>query len=222
MTPLPWSHSALEDFVNCPRAFHAKRVAKTHKEEPTEQLLWGNRVHKAFELRIKDGTPLPAELEEHEEFLLRLATMTGEQHAERKIALDRRMQPCSFFDKEVWFRGVIDFTALRENHALVVDYKTGKPHSKFRQLKTNALHIFAEFPSVQSVDVRYYWTTTGTTTGEVYKREQAPAMWAEIAPDLKQYAQAFKTESFTPRQSGLCKGWCVVTECEFWGRKRAK
>jgi hypothetical protein len=39
-------------------------------------------------------------------------------------------------------------------------------------------------------------------------------------PDLKQYATAFKTDVWQPRQSGLCNGWCPVTECEFWKPKR--
>ena len=37
-----------------------------------------------------------------------------------------------------------------------------------------------------------------------------------------QYAQAFKTDTWQPRPSGLCNGWCPVKTCEFWQPKRNK
>lgn len=220
MKPLPWSYTALDDFVNCPRAYHAKRVAKTVKEEKTEAIIWGEVVHKHFENRQKDGTKLPPELHEHEEFMERLERMPGVHHTERKIALDRKTQPCGFFDADVWFRGVIDYSKMHENIALLIDYKTGKPHSKFQQLKLFALHTFAENPAIDLVEVRFYWTKTCTTTGEIYRRNQIADLWATFVPNLKQYAQAFKTDTWQPRPSGLCNGWCPVKDCEFWKPRR--
>lgn len=221
-TPLPWSFTSLEDFVNCPRAYYEKRVVKSVKEEESEAIIWGNRVHKAFENRIKHGTPLPEELQAHEKYLQSLAQRDGKIDAERKIALNTKARPCGFFDKDVWFRGVIDFSNVSGDTALLVDYKTGKPHSKFKQLKLFAIHTMAEYPEVESVQVKFYWTQTETQTGETYTREQIPAIWSEFAPDLKQYVSAFKTDTWQPRQSGLCYGWCPVTSCEFWKPKRQK
>lgn len=220
MTPLPWSHTALDDFVNCPRAFHAKRVIKTIKEEKTEAMIWGEWVHKQFENRQAHNTPLPPELAEHEEYMLRLENMSGEAFTERKIALNRKAEPCGFFDKDVWYRGVIDYTKITGNTALVVDYKTGKMHSKYQQLKSFALSTFAMFPEVFRVDVRYYWTQTKQATGEQYTRVMIPQLWQVFTPDLKQYVEAFKTDTWQPRPSGLCRGWCPVTDCEFWKPKR--
>lgn len=223
MKPLPWSPTSLDDFVNCPRAFHAKRVEKRFQEEQSEQMIWGTYVHKAFELRQAEGKPLPQELEHHEAFMLRLALIPGQQWTERQVGLSKKGQPCGFFDKEnVWFRCVIDFTKVDDKKAMVVDYKTGKPHTKFKQLKLNALHIFAEFPSVEEIEVKYYWTKTETTTGERYTRDQIGKLWGEFMPDLKQYASAFKNDIWQPRQSGLCNGWCPVSDCEFWKPKRVK
>ena len=45
-------------------------------------------------------------------------------------------------------------------------------------------------------------------------------IWKKFIPDLRQYAEAFKTDTWQPRQSGLCNGWCPVKECEFWKQKR--
>lgn len=221
--PAPWSHSALEDFKSCPRAFYEKKVAKSVEEEKTKELLWGERVHKLFELRQRDKQPLPDELAEHEPYMQRLESLPGVAYTERKVALNTSQKPCAFFrDNDIWFRGVIDYSKIHENHALIVDYKTGKPHSKFGQLKLFAIYSFIENPQIDTVQVRYYWTSTKTTTEDTYGREQVPQMWEEFFPDLRQYAQAFKQEIWQPRPSGLCNGWCPVKTCEHWKPKKNK
>lgn len=222
MKPLPWSFSSLDDFVNCPRSFYEKRVAKSVKEERSEQIIWGEQVHKAFELRQLKGTPLPEELAEHEPFMKRLKAMPGLKWTEQKIALNRRTEPCEFFAEDVWWRGVADYKAVHREFGVIVDYKTGKQHSKFKQLKLFAIHTFAEHPDVEHVDVMFYWTKTKTTTGERYSRDQIADLWASFVPDLRQYAQAFKEDVWQPRPSGLCNGWCPVKDCEFWKPKRNK
>lgn len=222
MRPLPWSHTGLSDFVNCPRAFAEKRVYKTVKEERGEEAIWGERVHKHFEERLVDGVVLPDELDRHEEFLARLEAEPGVLTVEQKIALDIRAQPCEFFGRDVWYRGVIDAKKVNGAYAHVVDHKTGKMKSCFKQLKGFALHTFAAHPEVQTVRAEYYWTQMLVTTGETYTRDMVPDLWKTFSPDLKQYAQAFKEEVWQPRQSGLCNGWCPVTTCEFWKPKRRR
>ena len=224
-TPLPWSHTALEDFVNCPRAYYEKRVAKSVKDEETEAMRWGTRVHKMFEDRQKFGvkkSPLPDDMQVHEILMYNLDMEPGVLTAEQKVGLDRRLNPCSFFDKQVWFRGIIDWMKVDGDRALVVDYKTGKVHSKFKQLALFALHTFQQYPEVNTVKVKYYWTQAVISTPKEYTRDQIPELWRMFVPDLKQYVEAFKTDTWQPRQSGLCNGWCPVTACEFWKPKRNK
>lgn len=220
MTPLPWSPSSLSDFVNCPKSYYEKRILKSVKQEDSEENIWGNRVHKAFEERHRDGTPLPDDLEAHEAFMLRLTVLPGQHYVEQKIALNAKLEPCGFFDPLVWMRAIIDYVKVRDNRALIVDYKTGKPHSKFGQLKLNALWVFQAHPEVDRVDVMYYWTKTMTTTEQTYRRADVPEMWKEFIPDLKQYKEAFRTDTWQPRQNGLCHGWCPVQTCEFWRPKK--
>ncbi len=222
MHPLPWSHSRLEDFKNCPRAFAEKQVYKSVVEEQNEASIWGNRVHKHFEERLTSGVVLPPELEIHEPYLQRLYGMPGQMFVEERVALNRKAEPCGFFDEDVWFRGVIDFMKIFNGHATIIDHKTGKHHSKFGQLRLFALHTFIAHPEVGSARADYYWTQTMTKTGEGYARSQVPQLWAPFLPDLKQYAQAFKEELWQPRPSGLCNGWCPVLDCEHWKPKRRK
>lgn len=222
MTPKAWSHSALSTFENCPRQFYELRVAKSVQDTKGEAVIWGEQVHAHFEDRIGKQTPLPADLACHESYLAWLEAQPGDQYVEERIALDTSMQPCPFFGQNVWYRGVIDYLKVAGVSARVVDYKTGKKHSKFGQLKLFALHTFIKFPEVETVRADYYWTQTMTTTGETYHRADMDAMWQEFVPALRQYAEAFRTDVWQPRQSGLCNGWCPVTACEFWRPKRQR
>jgi hypothetical protein len=222
VTPKPWSHSALEDFKNCPRSFAEKRIFKSVVETKGEATVWGEEVHKHFEDYAQSGVALPPVLEVHAPFLRSLMTKPGAHGVEQKIALNNKGQPCAFFDPDVWYRGVVDWMTVAGTEALLIDYKTGKYHTKFQQLRLFALHTFAAYPAVQSVRAEYYWTLTLTTNRENYTRDMIPKLWAERIPDLRQYAEAFKTDTWQPRQSGLCNGWCPVETCEFWRPKRRR
>jgi RecB family exonuclease len=222
MRPQPWSFSSLEDFSNCPRSFHEVRILKSVPKQPeTAEQLWGTRVHKWFEERQLEGKPLPAEVAHHEPFMVRLAKLPGDATVERKVALTKDRTPTGFFGKDVWWRGVIDFQKVDTGVATVVDYKTGKQKDKPDQLILFALYTFAEHPRVQIVNTYYYWTQTAALTQAVYTRDQISSLWAKFVPTLRQYVEAFKTDTWQPRPSGLCHGWCAVTHCEHWKPKKA-
>lgn len=222
--PAPWSYSALSDFNNCPKQFYEKRVIKSVVDEGSEHTEWGTRVHKHFEDRQLLGTPLPPELAMHEPYMQRLDAFPGKLYAERKVALNTKREPCDFFDPNVWWRGVIDWTKidLVNRKGRIRDYKTGKMHNKFDQLKLFAVHTFYQYPEIEEITVAYYWTKDQLTTGETYYRHQIDSIWSEFIPALRQYVEAFKTDTWQPRPSGLCNGWCPVTTCEFWKPKRRK
>lgn len=222
MRPAPWSHSRLDDFKNCPRAFYEKNIAKSVVEEKGEATKWGEQVHKHFEDRLAHGVVLPPILEVHEPYLAKLESLPGQGYVEHRIAFDTRAAPCEFYGDDVWFRGVIDYLKVNGAQALVIDHKTGKFHQKFQQLSLFALWTFAAFPQVQTVRAEYYWTQTRAHNGNTYHREYAQQLWTPLVPDLRQYAQAFQEDTWQPRQSGLCNGWCPVTDCEFWKPKRKK
>lgn len=215
--PKPWSHSALEAFKNCPRQYHAVRVIKSVVETEGPQATWGKEVHKHFEDRLANGVVLPAALEMHEEFLARLEALPGQQFVEQQIALNTNGQPCEYFADDVWFRGVIDYLKIDGDHARVIDYKTGKQHQKLQQLFLFTLYVFAAYPQVQSVRAEFYWTQSRSLVGVTCTRENIDGLWAVFIPDLKQFAQAFREDIWQPRQSGLCRRHCPVTDCEFNG-----
>ena len=222
MTPLPWSFTALNQFITCPRQYEAQRITKTVQDVKGEAAIWGEWVHKQFENRLRDGTPLPEKLADHVEYMERLANEPGKHYVEQKVALNKQGAACSFFDKDVWSRGVIDFMAISGNYALIVDHKTGKMKSDSKQLKLFAIYTMHTYPQVNNVDTRYYWTQHKQATGAQYSRHQLPALWQDFLPSLRQYKEAFETDTWQPRQSGLCAGWCAVTGCEYWKPKHIK
>ncbi len=220
MKPIPWSFTGINQFINCPRQFEAVRVSKTVKESQGDAQLWGEYVHKQFENRQRDGTPLPSDLLEHELYMLQLETLPGTHLCEQKVSLNKNLQACGFFANDVWNRGVLDFVAINHHVATIVDFKTGKVKPDLKQLALFALFIFHTYPQVTQCLTKYYWTQTKTETTEEFLRGRIPEIWAKFLPDLKQYNEAFKTNTWQPRQSGLCHGWCPVSECEFWKPKR--
>jgi hypothetical protein len=224
MTPLPWSPTTIDTFVTCPFQYHGKYVTKEFKEDEnnkTTEQKWGIWVHKQFEDRLAVGTPLHPDLASHEWFMQALESAPGVLNTEQKAALDKKMRPCSFFDRNVWLRMIIDVTIIDNDHARMVDYKTGKPHRKFKQLMLNALYTFALYPSVQTIQCDYYWTKDGTLTGEMYQRDEIDKLWGHFIGDLRQYKEAFKTDTWQMRPSGLCRGWCPRTDCPHWKPKRS-
>jgi hypothetical protein len=218
--PKPWSFSIISEFANCPWQYHEKRISKTVVEAKSAEQLWGTNVHKVFENRQRYQRPLPHDLREHEPYMAKIEAWAGTLGVESQIALNKKILPCGYWDDDAWFRGVMDFCKIDGATARLVDYKTGKRKEKWEQLMMVAIYIFIKYPAVQTIDARFYWTVDKTDSRKVWGRAETPALWGSFIGDLKQFAQAFKTDTWQKRPSGLCP-WCPVTSCEFWKPRRA-
>ncbi len=226
MKPKAWSHSALDAFENCPRQYYETKVVSPTKYPfvDTVETVWGREVHKQFENYILHGAPLQADLEVHRDFLDAFVGQPGELAGEERIALDVNMQQCAYFSKtqQVWYRGQVD-ARKRDRSAgtsHILDHKTGKVKNDYTQLKGFAMWEFLTQPDIHTCKVEFYWTQIRGCNGETYYREQLPEIIQFFAAKLHRYADAFLTDTWIPRQSGLCAGWCPVTDCEFWRPKR--
>lgn len=225
MTPRPWSHSQLDKFETCPKQYYETTIAKRWPFQTTQEMEWGKRVHRDFEHYLLNGTALPADVAMHQEFLDRFKDQPGELAGEERIALDRNLRPCKYFgDDTIWYRGQVD-ARKRDRQAgfsHILDHKTGKVKNDYAQLKGFALHEFLTQPDIHTIRAEYYWTQIRGTNGETYTREQLPQLWAFFLPKLDRWADAHITDTWVPKQSGLCAGWCPVTTCEFWRPKRVR
>lgn len=229
MKPLPWSFSSLSDFNNCPKAYYEKRIAKSVVDPPNEAGLWGDYVHREFQKYLEwedqpawDGTPavLPGNLVQYQPYLESLKRISGRMLVECKYAIDLAQQPCDFFAENVWCRSILDVLVLDGALANIIDHKTGKMKPDSRQLKLSALMVFAHHPEVEVVKTGFAWLKDVQLTKDEFLRDAVTPLWEEFVPDLSTYARAFAREEFPPRPSGLCHGWCPVTDCEFWKPKR--
>jgi hypothetical protein len=225
MKPLPWSPSALDTFRNCPEQYHHRYVLKDlPPEEKSAEQIYGESVHEAFADRQRPKrTRLPSNLyEAHEPFMRILDVQPGRLFVEHKVALAKDLAPCDWDDEAVWCRMIIDYLRVdaRSRYAWIVDYKTGRPHRKFNQLVIYALWTFQEFGYVDSIEVTFYWTKSGLTTNKTWSRDQVPELWNELVGDLRQYKEAYRSDTWQMRPSGLCNGWCPVIGCKYWRPKR--
>jgi hypothetical protein len=226
MKPPAWSHSALDAFESCPKQYHQTKILKRYPFVETREVIWGREVHTAFENFLLYNSPLRADLQMHAEFLTDFRNLPGELKGEERIALDTSLQRCDYFDKrrQVWYRGQIDAVKrhLEAGTSYILDHKTGKVKNDFTQLKGFALFELLTQPAVHTVKVEFYWTQIRGSNGETYTRADLPSLLGFFRPKLDRYADAHLRNEFPAKPSGLCNGWCPVTDCEFWRPKRQR
>lgn len=237
--PLPWSHSALSDFLNCPKQYFHKRIAKDVQDSQGEAALWGDQVHRFFEASILAVRGQQAEADEvwatlrlqgmdpdesFEVYLPYLTSVLAIPHddilPERQYAIGKDLKPCDWFSTDVWCRGIIDVLLVNGDRAYALDWKTGKRKLGNKQLKLFALLVFLHHPEISSVKTGFVWLKEGLSDYETFQRSDEAALWQEFIGDLSRYNAAFKQDMWIPRKSGLCRGWCPVTGCEFWEPKK--
>jgi hypothetical protein len=217
--PIAWSYSRITSYEQCPKKFWHLSVAKDFKEPESEQMRYGNRVHKALEKRITNGTPLPTDLGYIEPVVAKFANATGEKFAEQQLAINQEFQPTGWFSSDTWGRAIIDLAIVNGERALLVDWKTGKMSDDFTQQRMAACLFFIFHPQVQVIDLMYYWIADKKPTTESLKREDAKHIWSAFLRRVRKYTAAHEQTEFPPRPSGLCKKHCPVTSCPHHGGK---
>lgn len=215
-----WSHSSLDAFETCPRRFRLTKIDKVVTEPQTEATLHGNEVHKALERHLKNEQGLPPKYQKYLPIVSRCSQVPGKKLIEWKFALTSSYKPTTYFAKDVWCRGVIDYGVVNQNTAVALDWKTGKPKSDCEQLKLFAGAIFAAHPQVTTVKTGFVWLAHDKVDREDFKREDIPEIWGTFLPKVKRLETAVAKNDFPPRPSGLCAKWCPVPRsmCEFSGK----
>ena len=214
----PLSYSSISTFEQCPHKFYRTRVARDLPDSPPHpSAVWGNAVHKAIEDYLRNGAELRGEFADYAPYAQSLkdfADASGQSFVEHKLAVDERFQPVDFDSPDVRYRGILDYLAMRDDRAFLLDHKTGKMRPS-NQLALNAILIFAHFPNVEHVHAAFFWLAERTYTRYVYAREHCSTIeQVEFAPTVKAIEECMRTEMWPKKQSGLC-GYCPVNDCEF-------
>lgn len=214
-----WSYSKLKNYESCPKRHFHVDIARDVKEEESEALKWGNAVHAALAERVAKGTPLPKGMEPYEKWAIKITSgSNGEIKVEQKLAITENFEPCEWFAKNAWYRGIGDVIKVVDDVALVVDYKTGKILEDSVQLALMAQCVFAHYPEIQWVRSIFVWLKEDAETTEDFCRNDMVGLWNTLHPRVQHLKNANDTMTYPPKPGSLCKKWCPVTFCPHHGK----
>lgn len=198
------SFSSLQQFRQCPHLYFRLRIARDVTMEETEDARRGVRVHAQLKDRLTKGSQLPPELTDAERLcaqLERIAQRSDPMRVEEELRAGD-------------FAGKLDVALIAERAALVVDWKTGKPHADPDQLKMYALLTFENFPRVDEVVGKYAWLSTGEITTHKFLRADLEALRTEFETTVGEIARAEAEGYWSQRGNPACPR-CPVLECRF-------
>jgi CRISPR/Cas system-associated exonuclease Cas4 (RecB family) len=215
MKQVSWSHSALKDYEGCPKRYQEVKVLKNFPFTETEATRYGNEVHKALELYIRDGKPVPPEYAQFVPVVDALMQRPGRKLAEQQMALTKDLKPCGWKDRDAWVRGIADLLILDDENmtAWVVDWKTGSNKYPDRdQLRLMALMVFAHYPHIRKVNAALLFIVKNDMVKLSMTVDQADTVWWDYRERVARLEQAFATDVWNAKPSPLCP-WCPATTC---------
>lgn len=211
-----WSHSSLKDFEGCQRRYHEVKILKNYPFVETEATRYGNQVHEALELYVKEGRPIPPEYEQFKPVVDALLKKPGRKLPEYEMALTEELEPCDWKSPNVWVRGIADILILDDDNltAWVGDYKTGNnKYPDQDQLVLMSLMVFAHFPHIRKVNSALLFIVKNSMVKMSMTHEQIEKNWWDYRQRYAKLQACFTNDVWKPMQSPLC-GWCPVKTCE--------
>ena len=223
MSLIPWSYSKLKAFETCPKQFYHVKILKQYPQEETDAMRYGTDVHLACEEHIRDNKPIPKKYNYVQPALDALKRKKGKKLCEYELGLTEDLQPCGFWDENVWFRGIADLIILNEEDGIawVVDYKTGKSarYADKGQLELMALAVFKHFPKIHTCNGGLLFVVCKQLITESYTRPRRENdLEVKYRDKFSQMVIASDNNVWNPNPSGLCRAWCDVLECAHNGR----
>lgn len=213
-----WSYSSLKTFEQCPKKYYHLRVVKDVKDEGNDATMYGQELHKAAEEYIKEGKPIPPKFQFIQDVVDAIKDIPGEKHCELKLGVkqtDAGYEPCGFFDKDVWWRGIGDVVVVQDDVAFSLDYKTSKnaKYADLKQLDILAAALFTHFPQVKKVKSALAFVVSNEFIRKEHFAEMRDSYFATFQPELDRLATAEETGVWNTNTGPLCK-FCPVTSCE--------
>ena len=223
MNAAPWSFSKIKAFQQCPKQFYHEQVIKQYPFKMTEAIRYGDQFHKAAEKYIRDGEELPKRFLYAKDSLDALKRKRGDKLCEYRMGLTEDLEPCGFYEDNVWWRGIADLIILNQDQGLayVVDYKTGKSsrYADKGQLELMAMATFKHFPNVGTVRAGLLFVVCEDLVRSTYEQYEADTLWDKWMDNFQTMETAYKVDVWNPKPSGLCRQWCQVMECPHNGRR---
>lgn len=215
-----WSYSSINLFKQCPHKYYRLRIVKDIVEPSAEHLNYGLEVHKAAEDYLGKGTPIPEKYIFIKEHLDKLNLIKGEKLCEYKMGLTSNLEPCGFFDKDVWWRGVADLIIINSDRAYVIDYKTGKSakYADTKQLELLSCALFKHFPEVKKVKGGLLFVVANDLVKENFEVDNEGVYWTKWLEDTQRLEAAIQNNVWNKKPNFSCRSWCSITDCEHNGK----
>lgn len=223
--PIVASYTLLNTWAICPHQMYRKYIAKDLPKQPeSEPMRWGNAVHKAMEKRLSYGTTLPKEMVRFEPYAAAIIAsndriLNDKPMVEQNWGMTEDGKPCSFFDDGVWLRGKADVALVRDNTAVLFDWKTGKVREDPFELEIQGLLLKVRRPEVKTITGRYVWLAEGRI-GVPHDVSDTERTLESVRKTTDEIGHQEKMGYWPKKQGPLC-GWCPVKDCEF-NRERGK
>lgn len=213
----PTSYSNIKAFEQCPKQFYHEKHLAEYPFKETEAIREGNAFHKAAEMYIGEGDPLPSKFIYAKKVLDSLKAKPGIKKVEQKLGITDGLVPCTFFSKQVWIRGIVDLLILDKERKLawVIDYKTGKNtrYADTDQLELMALLTFASYPEVEEVRGGLIFVKANELIPKKYQKMKRSELWSKWINRHKKMVEAHELDVWPTKESGLCRAHCPVEHC---------
>jgi CRISPR/Cas system-associated exonuclease Cas4 (RecB family) len=213
MKTLALSHSKVNTFETCPRQFKLQYIDKDYPfDSDNPYFVKGQKLHKQLEDYViaklsgddKNIPKLSAASRNAIGMINNLMAKYPDVYPEQQLCIDKNYKKSGWFDNsKAHWRAIIDFLAMSEEYAIVIDYKSGKvrDYAGFGgQLHLTAFMLFMMKPKLQTVISAYLYLEHKQTVKITLTREDLPELkkhfenkWAEInmeeeyAPTRNQY-----------------------------------
>ena len=213
---LSHSYSAIVQFENCPLRYYRQRIIKDVKDEGGEASIYGDRIHKLLEDRLRSAK-LDNEIAQYEPLCQAVETLAskGELLIEHEMVLTENLTPTTWWEKDAWLRSKLDILVIVGNDAVVMDWKTGKRKPDFFQMELFAAQVFKHFPQVQRVTASLVWLKTMEMDSETYNRIDINPIWAGIMQRIQRIHDAYEYDNWPARPSGLCRYCPCRHDCDY-------
>jgi CRISPR/Cas system-associated exonuclease Cas4 (RecB family) len=213
-----WSYSSIKTFESCPKKYYHLKVLKDVQDTGSEATIYGQQVHTAAEKYIKNGVEIPEKFAYIRGVVERLGGKEGEKHTEFRMGVKKTgdgYEPCGFFDKSTWWRGIADLVIIDGDTAYSVDYKTSKnaKYADLKQLDLVAGGIFTHFPQVDRIRSALIFLVSNDVIKKDHYREHMDKYLSTFNPLLERLEVAEQSDVWNAVTSPLCK-FCPVISCE--------
>ena len=194
---IKWSHSSLKDYEGCQRRYHEVKVLKKYPFQETEATIYGNVVHEAIELYIRDGKPIPEKYAQFKPVVDSFLAKPGRKFAEYEMALTKDLKVCNWGSPNAWVRGIADVLSIDDENltAWCGDWKTGNNRYPDRdQLVLMSLMIFQHFPHIRKVNSALLFIVKNDMVRMQMTRDQAEQFWWKYRERLARMEESYANE----------------------------